>query len=181
MPKKYPDKKGWKVPKQKYHVTNWSAYNNALRRRGSIDLWMTEDAINQWYEKDIVNIGTGAPTKFSDLAIIVCHEIRLLYKLPLRQCEGFINSIFTLKRIDIRCPSFSCLSKRLAELKIKSPRYKATDKPDDNVAAIAIDSTGLKRLGRDEWHQEKIHFESCWPKIPQHRHDRKPQIGIHLD
>ena len=91
MPNKYPNKKGCKVPKQKYKVTNWSDYNNALRRRGSIDLWITEDAVSQWYEKDMVHDGTGAPTKFTDFAIIICHEIRLLYKLPLRQCEGFIK------------------------------------------------------------------------------------------
>ena len=39
MPNKYPEKKEWKVPKQKFKVTNWSEYNKALRRRGDITVW----------------------------------------------------------------------------------------------------------------------------------------------
>ena len=30
MPNKYPVKKGWDVPKQKYKVINWSDYNIAV-------------------------------------------------------------------------------------------------------------------------------------------------------
>lgn len=57
--------------------------------------------------------------------------------------------------ISLSCRDFSVLSKRLVELDIKVPRYKKTDKPDDDIHAIAIDSTGLKRFERGEWHQEK--------------------------
>ena len=37
---------------------------------------------------------------------------------------------------------------------------------DENIAAIALDSTGLKRFVRDEWHQEKhkISARRSWPK-----------------
>ena len=91
MPNKYPEKKGWKVPKQSYKVTNWSEYNDSLRNRGRIEIWLTPDVIEQWYQKDRVYDGTGTPVLFSDFAIITCHEIRQVYRLPLRQCQGFIN------------------------------------------------------------------------------------------
>ena len=52
MPNKYPEKKGWKVPKQKFKVTNWSKYNESLRRRGNITVWLSYEAISQWYETD---------------------------------------------------------------------------------------------------------------------------------
>ncbi len=57
--------------------------------------------------------------------------------------------------------------KRLSALHIESPRYQQTDKPDDTVAAIAIDSTGLKRFGRDEWRQEKYQLlaNRSWRKL----------------
>ena len=99
--------------------------------------------------------------------ILVCHEIRQVYRLPLRQTEGFINSLFALKNLSIVCPNYSCLSKRLALLNIKVPRYTSNDKPDDTVAAIAIDSTGLKRFGRNEWHQEKhkVSAKRSWRKL----------------
>ena len=48
MPNKYPKKKGWKVPKQKYKLTNWSEYNEALRRRGDIIVWLSDEAIAKW-------------------------------------------------------------------------------------------------------------------------------------
>jgi hypothetical protein len=61
MLKKYADKKGWKLPKQKHKITNWPEYNKALRQRGSIDVWLSDNIINCWYEPNPVNDGTGAP------------------------------------------------------------------------------------------------------------------------
>ena len=167
MPNKYAEKKGWKLPKQKYKVSNWSEYNKALRQRGSIDVWLSNEMVDSWYEPNQIYDGTGTPKKFSDLAITACHEIRSVFKLALRQCQGFIDSLFSAKKLLLTCPDFSCLSKRLAKLKLKSPRYKKTDQPDENIAAIAIDSTGLKRFGRDEWHQEKhkVSAKRSWRKL----------------
>lgn len=167
MPNKYPKKKGWNVPKQKYKLTNWAEYNEALRRRGDITVWLSEEAIEQWYEKDRVYDGTGTPPLYTDFAIITCHEIRQVYRLPLRQAEGFINSLFRLMNVPLACPHYTVLSRRLNELNITVPRYRETDKPDENVHAIAIDSTGLKRFGRGEWHQEKYELSSkaSWRKL----------------
>lgn len=167
MPNKYPEKKGWDVSKQKYKMTNWSDYNESLRQRGAITVWLSDEAISQWYEPDRVYDGTGTPRLYTDFAIMTSHEIRLIYKLPLRQCQGFINSLFRLMNIPLSCPNFSVLSKILGELNIKVPRYKKTDTPDDTIHAIAIDSTGLKRFGRGEWHQEKYELSSkaSWRKL----------------
>lgn len=167
MPNKYPEKKGWNVPKQKYKLSNWSDYNAALRHRGEIDVWLSEDAIAQWYEVNRVYDGTGTPKLYTDFAIKTCHEIRQVYRLPLRQCQGFIDSLFRLMDVALSCPDFSVLSKRLGELGIKVPKYKETDQADADVHAIAIDSTGLKRFGRGEWHQEKYELSSkaSWRKL----------------
>jgi len=51
MPNKYPAKKGWNVPKQAYKLTNWSDYNAALCRRGEIDVWLSLNAVSQWYDR----------------------------------------------------------------------------------------------------------------------------------
>ena len=167
MPNKYAEKKGWKVPKQKFKISNWSDYNKALRQRGDITVWLSDEAIAGWYETSRVYDGSGTPKLYSDFSIIICHEIRLVYKLPLRQCQGFIDSLFRLMKLPLSCPDFSVLSKRLGRLNIKVPRYKKTDKPDDNIHAIAIDSTGLKRFGRGEWHQEKYKLsnKASWRKL----------------
>jgi len=167
MPNKYPKKKDWKVSKQKYTITNWADYNQALRLRGDITVWMTEKAIRNWYEPNPVYNGTGAPKVFTDFAIRTCHEIRLVYRLPLRQCQGFINALFSMQHLSIQCPDYSTLSKRLSDLQIRSPRYTKRDCPDESVHAIAIDSTGLKRFGRGEWHNEKYELstKASWRKL----------------
>ena len=126
MPNKYPQKKGWNVPKQKYELTNWSDYNEALRQRGSIIVWLSAEAISQWYAKDRVYDGTGTPKRYSDFAIITCHEMRQVYKLPLRQSQGFIDSMFKIMGLPLCCPDFSTLNKRLSDWNIKMPRYKKT-------------------------------------------------------
>ncbi|WP_340138606.1 IS5 family transposase [Vibrio vulnificus] len=50
---------------------------------------------------------------------------------------------------------------------MKVPQYRKRPEPDEVPAAIAIDSTGLKRFGRDEWHQEKHRVSSkrSWRKM----------------
>ena len=123
MPNKYAKKKGWNVPKQKYKLSNWSDYNAALRSRGDITVWLSEAAIAQWYVEGRVYDGTGTPIWYSDFAIITCHEIRQVYHLPLRQTQGFINSLFRLLDVPLLCPDYTVLSKRLRALNIKVPRY----------------------------------------------------------
>jgi len=87
--------------------------------------------------------------------------------MPLRQTQGFIYSIFRIQELEIKCPDFGTLSKRLELLGLKTPLYKKHEKPEDDLAAIAIDSTGLKRFGRDEWYQEKykVSAKSSWRKL----------------
>ena len=36
------------IPRPKRRVTNWAAYNEALRQRGSLTVWFTDDAIAAW-------------------------------------------------------------------------------------------------------------------------------------
>ena len=115
-------KKGWKIPKQRYRISNWREYNESLRQRGQIDIWITEDALNNWYEPERVYDGSGMPRKF----------------------YGFCDNH----------------SKRLSTLKISPPPNKITDSVDPNLVAIGINSTGLKRFGRGEWHQEKYRLSA---------------------
>ena len=167
MPYKYLQEKGIAVKKQKYRVSNWSEYNANLKRRGDIDIWLLQEVIDNWYVSDRIYDETGTPGLYSDAAIIICHELRKVLKLPLRQTQGFIDSIFRIQELEMRCPDFGTLSKQLERLELKTLRYKKHKKPDDDLAAIAIDSTGLKRFGRDEWHQEKhkVSAKRSWRKL----------------
>jgi hypothetical protein len=102
---------------------DWSDYNKKMKMRGDIAIWLSADVIEQWTMADRQYDGNGAPLLFSDMAIMTVHEIRQVFKLPLRQCEGFVNALFNIMNIDLRCPSFSTLSKRLKTLGLKQPAY----------------------------------------------------------
>ena len=54
-----------KMP-QRYKVTNWSQYNKSLNQRGSLEIWISNDIEETWYEQDRINDGTGNPKQYTD-------------------------------------------------------------------------------------------------------------------
>ena len=73
-----------------------------------------------------------------------------MFHLPLRQTEGFMNSLTRIMNAAISIPDFSSISRRSIEL----PRHALSKAQQPGSLAI-VDYTGLKVYGRDEWHQEK--------------------------
>ena len=55
------------IPRQQDRVTNWSEYDAALRQRGSLTVWFTEEAIAAWRAEPRTTRG-GQP-HYSALAI----------------------------------------------------------------------------------------------------------------
>src|ERR1700676_4077228 len=48
MPYKHNQSRRHQVEKAHYKVTNWPEYNKALRQRGDITIWFTEEALAAW-------------------------------------------------------------------------------------------------------------------------------------
>jgi hypothetical protein len=88
--------------------------------------------------------------------------IRQVLHLPLRQAEGFMNSVTRLMGADICIHDFSSICRRSVEL----PRH-VLSKAMQPGALVIIDSTGLKVYGKDEWHQEKhaVAARRIWRKL----------------
>lgn len=107
MPFKYHQSRRYHIKKRATHTQDWKSYNQSLKRCGNMTIWLLQECLGQWYEKDRIYNGTGTPNLYSDMAIFTVHEIRQVFKLPLRQCEGFINSLFKLMNIDLHCPSYT--------------------------------------------------------------------------
>ena len=161
MPYKHSQSRSHKFTKPKYKVTNWPEYNDALRRRGDITIWFTEEAIKQWHP---VKAGTrGRPLVYADHAIETAILIRQVFHLPLRQTEGFMNSIARMIGAAINIPDFSSISKRAIEL----PRQTLSQAQEPG-SFVVVDSTGLKVYGKDEWHQEKhgVAARRTWESEP---------------
>ena len=80
-----------KMPKIVYRVRSWSAYEEALKQRGSLTVWFSEVAIKKWeYEGPSQR---GAQFQYSDLAIGTALTLRSGYDLPLRQTEGGFHGV----------------------------------------------------------------------------------------
>jgi len=128
-----------------YRVRNWSQYNKALVSRGNLTVWISDEAIENWYHEEKTGKRGASPT-YADLAIEACLMVRSLFQLTLRQTQGFVSSVFELGKIDLSVPDYSTLGRRLPGLAIKLPVRNLSDK-----LHVVIDSTGIKVYGEGEW------------------------------
>lgn len=87
------------MAKPRYKTTNWKYYNQALINRSSLTFWIDEEAIRLW--KQIKQGKRGRPRLFSDLAITTDLMVKRVFSMPLRDLQGFINSI--LSSLNCRC------------------------------------------------------------------------------
>ena len=102
MPHKYNADRRHHIARPKRRVTNWAAYNEALRQRGSLTVWFTEDAIAAW--KAAPRTTPGGQPHYSDLAITTALTLRAVFHLALRQTEGLIGSVLQLLSLDLPVP-----------------------------------------------------------------------------
>src|SRR4051812_40622356 len=136
------------IPRPKRRVTNWTEYNEALRQRGSLTVWFTDDAIAAW--KAAPRTTPGGQPHYSDLAITTALTLRAVFHLALRQTEGLIGSVLQLLGLDLPVPDFSTLSRRAQNLKLPvQPRATG------GAIHLLVDSSGLKLGGPGEWLVEK--------------------------
>jgi hypothetical protein len=151
-----------KFSKKQYRVTNWPEYNESLRQRGDLTIWVTDEALNQWRAPRRSTPG-GQP-KYSDFAIATCLTLRTIYKLPLRQTQGLMRSIARLMGVEIPVPDFSTLSRRAQGLKLPEKQRIERTAP----IHLTVDSTGLKIFGEGEWLQNKHETKAkrkSWRKL----------------
>jgi Transposase DDE domain len=105
----------------------------------------------------------GAQPVYSDVAIETALSLRLRFRLPLRQTEGFLHSILTLMDVTLPCPDHTTLSRRHATVAIR----RQIDQAPDGAISLIVDSSGLKVCGQGEWHSQK-HGEKTpkrWKKL----------------
>ncbi len=130
--------------KTKYRVNNWAEYDKSLVQRGDITLWISVDAITSW--KPTPTGQRGAQLKFSDHAIETALTLRLIFKLPLRQAEGFLRSVLSVMNVALEAPDHTTLSRRRQHLNTQLARV-----PTKEPIHLIIDSTGLSIVGEGEW------------------------------
>src|SRR3712207_164176 len=143
------------IPRQRRKVTNWPSYDASLRQRGSLTVWLTEEAITAWHAEPRTTRG-GQPW-YSELAILTALTLRAVFRLGLRQTEGLIGSLMRLLGLDLPVPDHTTLSRRAATLEVPRPRSGGSPDGDSRAEPVhlLVDSTGLKLCGPGEWLIEK--------------------------
>ena len=168
MPFKLNQDRRHHIPKQKYKVTNWAAYDASLRQRGSLTIWFTDEAIEAWRAEPRTTRG-GQPW-YSALAILTALTLRAVFHLALRQTEGLIGSIIHLLGLALAVPDHTTLCRRAGTLDVPRPRSRSDGEP----VHLLVDSTGLKLCGSGEWLLEKHGTKT-------RRSWRKLHIGMDAD
>ena len=113
-------------------------------QRGDVTLWLSADARDAW--RPSPSGQPGGQQRFSDLAITTALTLRLVFRLALRQAEGFLRSVLSLMDVDLEAPDHTTLSRRSQHLAIELSRLPAKGPID-----LIVDSTGLSIVGEGEW------------------------------
>ena len=110
MPHKYNADRRHRIPKTRYKVMNWRDYEAGLRKRGSLTIWFTEEAIAAW--RAAPRTTPGGQARYSDLAVETSLILRTVFHQPLRQTEGLVGSLLGLMGLDLPIPDHTTLSRR---------------------------------------------------------------------
>ena len=112
--------------------------------RGDVTFWLTPRAIATW---SAVGVGKRrGELQYSDLAIETALTVRLVFRLPLCQTEGFLTSIFGMMGVGLAAPDHTTLSRRGQHLSVTLRPV-----PARGGLHLIIDGTGLSIMGEGEW------------------------------
>ena len=136
------------ITRPKRRVTNWAGYDAALRQRGSLTVWVTDEAIQQW--KAVPRTTPGGQPHYSDLAITTALMLRAVFRLALRQTEDLLASILQLLGVELAVPDHSTIARRARMVTLPS-----APRSNGGPLHLLVDSTRLKLCGPGEWLIEK--------------------------
>lgn len=148
MPHKFNTDRRGKFSKAKHAVTNWSEYNEALRCRGDVTIWLEDGAAGKWAAPK--RKGRGGQPTYSDFAIETCLTLGLIFHQPLRQTQGFVRALLKLMELDMQVPDFSTLSRRAIGLSVMDDRPQSS-----GSITLIVDSTGLNIHRGSGWQETK--------------------------
>src|SRR5829696_4425666 len=148
MPYKANEPRRHRIPRARYRVANWPAYDRALQQRGSLTVWVTPEALAAWHPPKTGR--RGRSRTYSDMAIETGHLLRLAFGRPWRQTEGLLRSLATLLGVGIGIPDHTTFSRRSPGLALANSLAQAQAQARGPVHVV-IDATGLKVHGAGEW------------------------------
>jgi hypothetical protein len=55
------------MKKPTYRIRNWSEYNSSLKQRGSLTIWVSSEAVENWTTDELTGEPGGRAGRLSDL------------------------------------------------------------------------------------------------------------------
>jgi hypothetical protein len=159
--------------RKKKSIKNWAEYNEGLRRRYDLTLWVDEAV----FAKPAATLGKrGRPREYSDALIEAGLVLRGLYRLTLRGTQGMMQSIVRMMgKTELVIPDYSTFSRRSAVLRVALNLQKR-----GHAIHLVVDTTGLKIYGEGEW-KVRTHGASkrrTWRKLHLALDDETQEILV---
>jgi DDE family transposase len=132
------------MKKTQDRVRNWAKDNAALIARGSLTLWVDEEAVAAWQYTGPRQ--RGAQYVYAEAAIQCVLTLRAVYHLALRTAQGVAESVLALLQVSLPVPTYSTLSRRGARSEVELSRFSSS-----TSVPLVLDSRGFKVYGEGEW------------------------------
>ena len=149
-----------KSNKPGYRVTNARAYNQSLKKRGMISLYVPGgDLKAQFINTKIRTPGvSGREPTYTTAYIELILTFYRLFGWGMRQITGYMEDYWATRGLDIPVPSASQLGERFASLEVgvtqRCEQLIGRFARGEAVSVI-VDSTGLSFGRASEWYEQK--------------------------
>ncbi len=100
-----------KRKKPRYKITNWSEYNQSLKKRGMLSLYFPQGDLKSLFYNEFSYVKgiSGQLPKYQPAYIQVIYTFYRLFDWGIRQIQGYFEDLWSSKGIDIPVPSFGHL------------------------------------------------------------------------
>ncbi|MFL9913719.1 IS5 family transposase [Paraburkholderia sp. RL17-337-BIB-A] len=149
-----------KRKKPGYRVTNARAYNQSLRKRGMISLYVADgDLKAQFINAKVRAPGvSGREPTYTTAYIELIYTFYRLFGWGMRQITGYMEDYWATRGLDIPVPSSGQLCDRFAALEVSVTQrceQLARRLARGEAVSMIVDSTGLSFGRASEWYEQK--------------------------
>jgi hypothetical protein len=159
--------------KPQYKVTNWTKYNQSLKKRGKLSLYFPPgDLMRQFINEEPYIRGiSGQQATHKTPYIELIYLLYGLFNWGMCQITGYFEDLWRMKKLDIPVPSFGHLSDLFSALPLKVRQF--CDKLAKRIEqgepiTLIFDSTGLRFGKASHWYETKYNkpcSQTPWRKM----------------
>lgn len=170
--------------KRTYKVTNWTQYNQSLKKRGCLSLYFPYGnlEVQLFNSESYVKGIPGQQVTYKQAYVEVIYMFYRLFGWGMRQMGGYFEDLWKTKNLNIPVPSFGHMSDMFATIPVKTKQYcdkLAKRIRDGESISLILDSTGIRFDKASHWYETKYN-KSCknrpWRKLHL---SMDPEMNIH--